>query len=305
VAIEEASDETFILRAQAAALSDLLTVQEKIVIEQSARLEHYAADLERANEEVKQFAYIVSHDLRAPLINLRGFAAELRSSLNTLAPALDAVLPHLGEEQAKAAMRAMREDMPEDLGFIDSSVTQMDRLVNALLTLSRMGRRELHFETLDVEGIVAGVVNGLAHQIEAAKTRVCVGSLPGVVGDRTSMEQIMSNILSNAVKYLEPGRPGKIEIAGERNDAETTFIIRDNGRGIAKEDMPKVFAPFRRAGKQNVPGEGMGMAYVQTLIRRHDGQIRCESELGVGTTFTFSLPHHLDSGGGHDHGTAV
>jgi len=128
---------------------------------------------------------------------------------------------------------------------------------------------------------------------------VCLGALPDVVADRTSMEQIMGNILGNAVKYLEPGRPGRIEIFGERGETATTFIVRDNGRGIAQEDMFKVFAPFRRAGKQNVPGEGMGMAYVQALVRRHGGQIHCESELGVGTTFTFSLPHHLDKGGGH------
>ncbi len=259
----------------------------------------YAAQLEQANEEVKQFAYIVSHDLRAPLVNLKGFAGELRSSLNTLTPVLEAALSHLAEERAKEGVKAAREEMSEALGFIDSSATQMDHLVNALLTLSRLGRRELRLEALNVEELVLAALNGLAHQIDSATAHVCLGALPDVVADRTSMEQIMGNILGNAVKYLEPGRPGRIEIFGERGETATTFIVRDNGRGIAQEDMFKVFAPFRRAGKQNVPGEGMGMAYVQALVRRHGGQIHCESELGVGTTFTFSLPHHLDKGGGH------
>ena len=83
-------------------------------------------------------------------------------------------------------------------------------------------------------------------------------------------------------------------------DDELLIRIRDNGRGIAQEDMDKVFAPFRRAGKQDVPGEGMGLAYAQTLVRRHGGRIWCESEPGVGTTFTFTLPHQFTQGDPHD-----
>ena len=123
---------------------------------------------------------------------------------------------------------------------------------------------------------------------------VNVGPLPEVVADRTALEQILGNLLTNAVLYLEPGRPGRIEVGGSRGPDETTFFVRDNGRGIAPEDMPKVFAPFRRAGKQDVKGEGMGLAYVRTLVRRHGGEIRCESQLGVGTTFTFTLPNSIE-----------
>ena len=99
----------------------------------------------------------------------------------------------------------------------------------------------------------------------------------------------MGNILGNAVKYLDHEHPGEIEVRGETKGGETTFRIRDNGRGIAADDMDKVFAPFRRAGKQDTPGEGMGLAYVQTLVRRHNGRIWCESELGKGTTFYFTI----------------
>ena len=102
----------------------------------------------------------------------------------------------------------------------------------------------------------------------------------------------MGNILNNAVKYLDPERPGQIEVTAETNNGEQLFRIRDNGRGIAEEDMHKVFAPFRRAGKQDTQGEGMGLAYVQTLVRRHSGRIWCESELGKGTTMTFTISQH-------------
>jgi signal transduction histidine kinase len=109
----------------------------------------------------------------------------------------------------------------------------------------------------------------------------------------------MGNILTNAVNYLEADRPGKIEIWGERNHQETTFHISDNGRGIALGDMHKVFELFRRAGKQDVPGEGMGLAYVRTLVRRHGGQIWCESKLGSGTTFSFTISNQLKRGEQH------
>jgi signal transduction histidine kinase len=261
--------------------------------------QRYAAELEERNEEVKQFAYIVSHDLRAPLINLMGFAAELQSALGVLGPAVNIALPHLDEKQRQAALTALQEDIPEALDFIDSSVTRMDRFIHAVLQLSRLGYREIKLEMVAMEPLVQEILKSLAHQMGKRQVKVTVGSLPEVVADRTSMEQIMGNLLTNAVNYLAPGRLGEIEITAERGPDETTFHVRDNGRGIAAEEMDKVFAPFRRAGPQEVPGEGMGLAYAQTLVRRHGGRIWCESEPGVGTTFTFTLSNHLAGGGNH------
>jgi len=257
------------------------------------QLQRYAAELERSNEEVKRFAYIISHDLRAPLTNLKGFSEELCYALEVIGSAMNMALPHLDEKQRLDVTTALQEDVPEALGFIDSSVTRMDNLISAVLKLSRLGRRELNPEPIDMNTLVQATAQTLAHQIEQRQVSVTVGSLPTVVADRTSMEQIMGNLLNNAVIYLNPDRPGEIEVTAERDSDETTFHVRDNGRGIAEEDMPKVFAPFRRAGKQDVPGEGMGLAYVQTLIRRHGGRIWCESEPGVGTTFIFTISNYL------------
>jgi signal transduction histidine kinase len=257
------------------------------------QLQHYTAGLEQANEELKRFTYVASHNLRAPLVNLKGFAAELRAALAVIGSAVITALPHLDERRRPAVTMALQKDLPEALGFIDSSVTRMDRLVNALLELSRLNRGELKLEPVDMNALVQATLQTLAHQIEGRQVSVTVGSLPTVVADRTSMEQIMGNLLNNVVIYLDPGRPGEIEVTAERDGDETTFRVRDNGCGIAEEDMDKVFAPFRRAGKQDVPGEGVGLAYVQTLVRRHGGRIWCESELGVGTTFTFTISNHL------------
>lgn len=257
------------------------------------QLKRYAAQLEHSNEELKQFTYIVSHDLRAPLVNLKGFAAELHSAVEVIGPAIKAALPHLDEGQQRAVSMALQEDIPEALSFIESSVTRMDRFINALLELSRLGRRQLNLERIDMQALVKTTLKTLAHQIEARGVKVSLGALPKVVADRTSMEQIIGNLLDNAVKYLDPDRPGAIVITAERDRDETTFRIRDNGRGIAEADLDKVFAPFRRAGREDLPGEGMGLPSVQALVRRHSGRIWCESELGVGTTFIFTIPTDL------------
>ena len=253
------------------------------------RLQHYAAELERSNEEVKNFAYIVSHDLRIPLVNLKGYTSELRSALEVIGPTVDTALPHLTKEKQSAVAMALNKDVPEALEFISSSVSRMDSFINAVLQLSRLGRRELKPESIDMKALVQSSLETLSHQIQERGIKVTVGSLPQVVADRTAMEQIIDNVLGNAVKYLDPERPGQIEVTAETNNGEQLFHIQDNGCGIAQEEMHKVFTPFRRAGKQDTEGEGMGLAYVQTLVRRHGGRIWCESELGAGTTFTLTI----------------
>lgn len=254
-------------------------------------------DLMRANDEVKRFAYIVSHDLRAPLVNIKGFTGELRNAYHTIASRMKQILPHLDEDGQEEMSDILQEEIPEALQFIDSSASRMGNLIDAVLKLSRLGRRELRFERINVRVLVQKMLESLAHQVEQRQVAVRLGALPRVIADRTSLEQIFGNILVNAVNYLVPGRKGEIEIGGRRGRHETVFYVKDNGRGIAREDLPKVFEPFSRVGNPpDVPGEGMGLAYVLTLVRRHGGRIWCEAELGVGSTFYFSLPNHATNG---------
>jgi signal transduction histidine kinase len=100
----------------------------------------------------------------------------------------------------------------------------------------------------------------------------------------------LGSLLDNAIKYLDPNRPGQIEVSAEETADTTVFHVRDNGRGIAEDDMNKLFVPFRRLGPQDVMGEGMGLAFVRTLLHRLGGSIDCHSQFGVGTTFSFTLP---------------
>ncbi len=254
-------------------------------------LRQYAADLELRNEEIRQFTYTFTHHLRAPLVNLQGFSSELRAALAVLGSTVIAALPSLDERQRQRVTALLENDVPEALGFIDSSVTRIAHLINAMLKLSRLGRRAIRLESVDVDAVVRAVLQRLASQIEMCDVKISIGPLPNVVADRSAMEQIMSSLLENAIAYLDGKRPGEIEIAAESTPDSTTFSVRDNGRGIAEEDMDKVFAPFRRAGKQDVPGEALGLPCAQTLIHRHGGRIWCESEPEVGTTFVFTIPN--------------
>ena len=254
------------------------------------KIQRYSAQLAETNEELKRFTYIVSHDLRAPLLSLRGFSGELRRSLEALRKPVESVLENLPEPDRTAVGQALDEAVPEALGFIESSVTRMDHLIGALLRLSRVGYREFHMEELDTRQLLDETLRALAHQIESHKVEMKVGPLPRITSDRTAMEQVFGNLLDNAVKYLDPQRPGRIEVVAEETPEGVVFEVRDNGRGIAEEDMDKVFAPFRRAGPQDVPGEGMGLAYVRALLHRLGGSIECLSQPDVGTTIRFVLP---------------
>jgi len=248
-------------------------------------------------EEIKHFAYIVSHDLRAPLNSLKGFSKELKAGMEVIRPVIHKALPFLEREEQSRVKSALEEDIGEALEFIDSSVDQMGRLIDAVLDLSRSGRRRLSFERLDMNELVHETLKSLDHLLSDPRVNVVVGSLPDTVADRISMEQVFLNLVDNAVKYLAPDRPGEVEISGHRFPDENIFVIRDTGRGIDGSHLTRIFHVFQRVGKQDVPGEGMGLGHVRTLVRRHGGSIWCESEPGIGSTFTFTISNRLTEEG--------
>jgi PAS domain S-box-containing protein len=258
------------------------------------KLKAFSEDLQEINEELKSFAYIVSHDLRAPLVNIRGFSEELNRALQEIGPCFEKHLPHLDQADREKVGPLLHKDIPEAISFIGSSVSRMDNLISAILKLSRAGRRTLSLEPVSVQELVGTIVSSLAHQIGSRNISVNAQDLPEVIADKMALEQILGNLLDNAVKYLEPARPGELEVSVERNLGEAIFHVRDNGRGMAKGDIPKAFEIFRRVGRQDVPGEGMGLAYVKALVRLHGGRIWCASEPGKGTTFSFTLPQQLE-----------
>lgn len=249
-------------------------------------------ELTRANEEIQRFAYIVSHDLRAPLVNIMGYTSELERAGQVIDRAIAAA-----EKVRKVdpgVIAAVREDVPEAIGFIRASTGKMDRLINAILKLSREGRRNLVPESLDMTALARGAADNVRHQAEASDSEIVIEPLPPLESDRLSMEQILGNLIDNAVKYLDPSRPGRIVVSGqETGDGWAVYRIMDNGRGISDRDHERIFELFRRSGKQDRAGEGLGLAFVRNSVRRLGGDITVESELGKGSTFTLKFPTRL------------
>ena len=249
------------------------------------------ADLTRANEEIQRFAYIVSHDLRAPLVNVMGFTAELDTAAHAIRDLIDRaeqIAPDLVTDEARLAAR---EDLPEAIGFIRASTGKMDALINAILKLSREGRRVLTPERLDMDALATRIGETLQHRLDERDAELIVDRpLPLIVSDRLAIDQIFSNLIENAVKYLQPGRPGRIHVRGHIEGPRAIFEIEDNGRGIDPRDHQRVFDLFRRSGMQDQPGEGIGLAHVRALVYRLGGIIDVHSELGNGATFRISLP---------------
>jgi signal transduction histidine kinase len=252
------------------------------------------ADLTRANDEIQRFAYIVSHDLRSPLVNVMGFTSELEVSLKPLQQLLAEVEDKAPQIALKAARETVVSDLPEAIGFIRSSTRKMDRLINAILKLSREGRRTLTIEPLDMDALFEGIVGSLKHPaVERGAEVVIESPLPDISGDRLAVEQVFSNLIENALKYGKLGRPGRIVVRGRAIGTACLYEIEDNGRGIAATDHERIFELFRRSGSQDQPGEGIGLAHVRALIYRLGGSITLDSELDRGTTFRVSLPRNL------------
>ena len=163
-------------------------------------------------------------------------------------------------------------------------------VVKAILQISREGRRTLTRDSIDLGELFAELSDSISGQADAAEATIEIGNLPQVEGDRTALEQVFGNLLDNAVKYLRPGVPGVINVTGEQRGRRVVIRVEDNGRGIAAHDRRRVFELFRRSGEQDRPGDGIGLAHVQALVRRLGGQIHVESELGEGSCFTVTLP---------------
>ncbi|WP_024509802.1 CHASE3 domain-containing protein [Bradyrhizobium sp. ARR65] len=266
-----------------------------------ATVDERTADLREANDEIQRFAYIVSHDLRSPLVNIMGFTSELEelrhdifkriASLGRAVASAQAPVVSIETEPVLEGVDLkLSQEFSEALGFIKSSIAKMDRLISAILNLTREGRRQFEPVPIDMRQLIESIVATLAHQAAEADATVDIGNLPNLVSDRLALEQIFSNLIDNAIKYLRPGVPGEISVKGRTKLGFAIFEVSDNGRGIDQKDHQRIFDLFRRAGTQDKPGQGIGLAHVRALVRRLGGTMSVASELNSGSTFTITLP---------------
>ena len=293
-----------LLRASTRARDEAQQELRDINLNLESTIDDRTTDLREANQEIQRFAYIVSHDLRSPLVNIMGFTSELeelrgdifnriaRYSRAAAAAPPESVPDSTSSDEPVLPPedQQLSEDFSEALGFIKSSIGKMDRLISAILKLTREGRREFNPVMVDMRALVQEIVNATAHQATEAQAEISIDPLPNLVSDRLALEQIFSNLIENALKYLRNGVPGEITIRGRTKLGFVVYDITDNGRGIDPNDHDRIFDLFRRAGTQDKPGQGIGLAHVRALVRRLGGSITVSSELDKGSTFTITLP---------------
>lgn len=246
------------------------------------------ADLKAKNSELEQVVYVASHDLRTPLVNIDGYSRELSYCLRDLSRELEEGFPAV--MSSETVKNTVRKDIPEALRFIQTSAAKMDKLLSGLLRLSRTGRAALEIKPLDMNGLVANVIDSTEFKIREAGAKVEVADLPSCVGDAVQVNQVFSNLIDNALKYLDPERPGLIRVSGWRKNGFCVYCVQDNGMGIKTDHLKKIFEIFHRLDPGQGTGEGLGLTIVRRIMDRLGGSIWAESTAGEGSCFYLTLP---------------
>ena len=226
-----------------------------------------------SNMQLENFAYIASHDLKAPLNTIISFSQLLQKSLT----------PQIG----------IREQ--EFLRFIISGASHMQNLIEALLSFSRVDTSNLEVSTVDFHTIFSLVKKDLKEEIFTLKPKIILGTLPSQIeGDPVKLRQLCQNLISNALKFTRPSISPRIEIMAQEFPEHWQFSIQDNGIGISPAHQEKIFMIFKRLHtQQEIEGTGIGLALCKKIVEQHQGKIWVESEEGVGSTFFFTLPKKL------------
>ncbi|MCE5185306.1 MAG: PAS domain S-box protein [Planctomycetaceae bacterium] len=244
--------------------------------------------LENKNKELESIIGVVSHDLRSPLVSISGFTHEIRLSTENAQKIMPVI--SAGNEEVARLRRIVEEEIPEFIDYIQSSTSRMDMLVRSLVKVARAGMAEIRLERVNMNELVAEATAAMGFEVKESGTELIIEDLPECFADKNQTSQIIANLVDNAVKYLDPDRPGRIRIYGYTQERHSAYCVEDNGTGIAQEHLNKIFDLFSRLGGTKAKGEGIGLAMVKRLVERNNGSIRVESEVGKGTTFCVLLP---------------
>ena len=244
-------------------VSDISAIKEA-----EERLREKMEELSRSNKDLELFSYSVSHDLQEPLRTVSNFAQLL----------------------AKRYKGKLDKDADEFIGFVTDGTQRMQRMINDMLTFSRVGTKGKPFEPTDLDKVIEEVLQNLRGAIDDSKAVVAHDPLPTVKADWSQISLLFQNLIGNAIKFRGK-EPPKIQVTCEKKEKEYVLTVKDNGIGIDPKDFNRLFVIFQRLhSASEYPGTGMGLAICKRIVERHGGKIWVESEPGKGTAFYFTLP---------------
>jgi signal transduction histidine kinase len=268
-----------VIRERGLAQSALVESEARLLAlnaELEQRVASRTTQLETANKDLEGFSYSVSHDLRAPIRAVGGFAALLEEDHRT----------------------ELSEEARRKVAIIRAEASRMGQLIDDLLAFSRLGRKSLEPAELDMAAMAKNVYERLNHADPAKPVEFRLGSMPGAHGDRSLFEQVWVNLLSNAIKFSSKAPQPVIEAGGITTGDEHVFFVRDNGAGFDPKYQGKLFGVFQRLHREDeFPGTGVGLALVHRIVSRHGGRVWADGKPGQGATFHFSLPKEASDGG--------
>ena len=231
-------------------------------------LERLTTELSCSNNELKEFTYIAAHDLQEPTRKLIAFSQLLEMDL--------------GDKLSGAVAK--------DLGFIMDAARRMHTLIHDLLELSRVGTRKTSRKDVSLRDCLQEAMKALELRLQETDAEVIIDELPTGAGDATLLTLLFQNLLSNALKFVEQGRP-RIHVTCGREDNRTIVGVQDNGIGVAAEYAEQIFGPFKRLhSRDSYEGTGIGLSIANKAVARHQGRIWVESKVGEGSHFKFHLP---------------
>lgn len=241
--------------------------------ELETKVEERTEQLKTAIKELETFSYSVAHDLRAPLRTIDGFANML---LEDNAEQLD-------------------EEGKRKLDVIKGNASKMDILIKELLELARLNPYSMKMKMLKMESIVSEVIDSFLTPEQKASFEIRITDLPSVMADKVLMQQVWQNLIANAIKFTTPKQERTISIGSYQRENDVVFYIKDSGVGFEMQYVDKIFGPFQRLHRASeFEGTGIGLAIVSKIIQRHNGTVWAESELGIGSTFYFTLPNRTE-----------
>jgi len=251
-------------------------------------LERIGNELAHKNDELESIIRIASHDLRSPLMNIKGFSGELAKDINKLDEILKKI--ELPQEVNEKVARVFTKYVPEAVGFIQNSAESINRMLASLMQVAKAGTVPINMQTLNMNTIIADIAANYQFRLIESGGTLKVGTLPDCLADADQTTQIFLNLIGNAIKYRDPKRPIQVHVHASAEDGKVTYCVEDNGKGIDGAHHDKIFNLFTRLDPEAAEGEGIGLTIVKRMVERQGGKIWVESEVGKGSKFFVSLP---------------